>query len=286
MITPAGLESALGARIQAAGGQVETLALPDGAADALIFRPAAPPSWCVVLVHGGGNDRMLGFWGLIAVFLERGLAIATAHLPGHGAGGGDTFTVEKTRQRIDALVGLAGAASGAPRVAVLGQSMGGAFVLDQLARGSSPHAVVAVSVPLALAMGWRAYGELLAVARPGNWHLANQVPLGVLPLVFGRHARTHYPVRLATGDDMVAAYREALVDLDLERRLAHDGFTPRPTLLVHGRRDGIAPVAHGQRVAAALAARAELRVFPTARHVEILVRPDVVSAIADWLREL
>ena len=254
------------------GARIDERPLPD--ARALRFQPAAAPRAAVALWHGGGNDRLWGFWYLIEALLSEGLAVATAHLPGHGPGT-DRCGVAATRDRLDALV--AHAATLAPRVAVVGQSMGAAFVLDRLARGEGADAVVAVSAPLALPLGPGVLGELGALFGPEARRSRQYVSaIEALPAV-GPFRRGRFPLR-AEGP-YLAAFRAALAELDLERRLA-ERAAASPTLLVHGTADGVVPFAQAARLRAAIGPAASLLAVAGGRHFNPVLRDEVVSAIA------
>lgn len=277
------LPAPFGARLRAARCTLSRCRLPGDGAEALFFLPPGAPSACLVLAHGGGNDRLYGLWVLIEALLAQGLAVATAHLPGHGAGGADLFSVEAARARLDALVERAPAATGASRVGLLGQSLGGALALDHLARGGAADAYVAVSVPLALRWGPGVLFELAAPFRPAAWRMLRYVrPSEALP-AFGPFGRERLPVRTAPGRPYLTEIAEALERLDLEERLALRAYPVRPVLIVHGTFDGIAPFAHAERLARALGPAASLVPLPGAGHFEPLLRRSVVAAVGGWL---
>lgn len=249
-------------------------------AEAIALMPAAPPSAVWVIAHGGGNDRLYGYWALIPALLARGEAVLTAHLPGHGLGGTDRFTVEATRARLDALLALA--AGLGPRVALLGQSMGGAFALDAVLRGAPVAGVVAVSAPLALPASMPVWRELGAALAPENWPAARQAPPGELLPAVGPYKRDRFPIRTPAGASYLEAFRRALLALDLQRRLAA-APPDAPALILHGRSDGIIPAEHGVRLARAYGDRAELALLPGCHHLDVLIRPRVIDRLTAWL---
>lgn len=246
-------------------------------ATALEFHPAGPPQGCLALWHGGGNDRLWGFWLLIEAALARGFAVVTAHQPGHGPGS-DVFGLKEAQSRLDALV--AHAERLGPPVTLLGQSMGAAFVLDRLARGLGPAAFIAVSPPLSLPLGPRVLTELpgLLVGREARC-ARRYVSAGEALPSFGPFRRDRFPLR--THVDYLTEFRLVLAALDLEARLPR-ARSPHPVLLIHGTHDGIVPVSHGERLAAALGPQAVWRPIRGARHFNPLLRDDVVDALLAW----
>ena len=271
----------LAARVRAAGGRVERRPLADGA-DVLLFWPAGVADRGVAMLHGGGNDRLYGLWTAIEALVGHGHAVATTDLPGHGPGGMDHYSLPAARARVDALCDAMTLALGGGRVALLGQSLGGALALDRLARGGA-EPVVAVSVPLALALGPRVLGELATLARPATWRALRGVTPGDALPAFGPFNRARYPVRLAAGTDYLKAFRATLADLNLEARLARRCAAAGSVLLVHGERDAIAPLAHARRLRIALGDRAGWLPVAGAGHFDPLLRPEVLAAIAAWL---
>jgi alpha-beta hydrolase superfamily lysophospholipase len=237
----------------------------------------------VVIAHGGGNDRLFGLSYVIDSLLDRGAAVITADLPGHGRQGQDKFSLAACRSRLDAMVSEARRIPGADRVLLLGQSMGGALALDALVRGTNVDGVVSVSAPAELNIGASILRELKALARPSIYRaLAYGNLLESLPAV-GRFKRKEYPVRI-TGDlHYLDAFAQAVQAMDLPNRLRRNGTHNRPALLVHGRDDGIIPVEQAYRLSRALGERAELQVFDNVTHLDPLFNRQVVEKVIDWI---
>ncbi|MFP5504459.1 MAG: alpha/beta hydrolase, partial [Candidatus Sericytochromatia bacterium] len=214
--------------------------------------------------------------------VARGEAVLTAHLPGHGRGGTDRFTVEATRRRLDAL--LAVAAGLGPPVVLLGQSMGGAFALDAVVRGAPVTGLATVSAPLALPAVMPVWRELGAALARENWPAARQAPPGELLPAVGPYKRDRFPIRIPAGASYIEAFRRALLALDLPRRLAA-APPAAPALLLHGSADGVIPAAHGARLARAYGDRAELVLLPGCHHLDVLIRPRVIDRLTRWFDE-
>ena len=264
----------------------------EGEADAgaLHLAPAGEDAGAaVVLVHGGGNDRLYGLWHLAEVLLCRGHHVFVANLPGHGRGGSDSFTLQGCRRRLDALIDAARARAGERPLVLLGQSLGGALCLDKLTLSPAGiDSVVTVSAPFELSLGARAAAELRGLLS-GSFHraLAFGNPWEVLP-AGGGFKRGAFPVRLPAhaAADGPASYVEAFVEAVAEMKLLDrlDGLGGVcPVLLAHGARDGVIPCEQARLLAEVLGRGAELWVFPRVMHLDPLIDEQLVQQVAGWV---
>ncbi len=292
----------IASRLRSRAAPVEVPGHPNAAA--LLFRTgplhaaapapaptdAPPPSCspCVVLYHGGGNDRIFGFGYVIERLLDSGFCVLTGHLSGHGAGGSDLFTLDNVRSRVDALLTLARCLveERSGEVVVLGQSLGGSFALDQWLRGVRADRLVTVSAPTAIPRHMELLREAGCLLGTAAWRaMLYGGPLKALPAYRG-FRRDDFPVRVPPGLHYVKAFAAAVESLDLVRRVASEG--PRdgscPLLLVHGVRDGVIPVSQAQDLAAALSNRATVRLLPRLHHLDPLLDRETVTAIVQWMR--
>ncbi len=265
---------------------VEEVEIPGhAAAGALFFHPVPgerPPRTVVVLSHGGGNDRLFGLWRIIDTLRGAGHGVLTAHLAGHGVGGGDRFDLQAGRARLDALMAEARSrAAGAP-VVVLGQSVGASFGLDAAARDGGPDGVVAGSAAAdGLDVGAGSVRELLGLCRPSIYRaLAHGNTYEVLPAV-GRFKRSSFPVRVDDPRAYILAFDRAIREMALPDRLG-DAVTC-PVLLIHGTLDGVIGVRHAQLLDSALAGRATLALLRGATHMDPLFDPRAIRRILGWL---
>jgi fermentation-respiration switch protein FrsA (DUF1100 family) len=89
-------------------------------------------------------------------------------------------------------------------------------------------------------------------------------------------ARLHYPLVPR------ALVPDAYPSLRRIRRLVS------PLLVLHGARDDIVPLMHGEALAEAAPGRKRLHVFPDAGHNDVLLRagPAWAQAIAGWARDV
>ncbi len=254
----------------------------DAGGAALRLDPAGPVKAAVVLVHGTGNDRLYGFWYLIDALRGAGYRVVTAHLPGHGRGGDDRFGVVEARARIDALGAAARDDHDGPVIA-LGQSLGGALVLDAVARGAAFDAFVAVSAPCEVAPGAAVLRELGALRRAAVYRtLRYGSLLEVLPAA-GSFRRAEFPVRVAGSGSYVDAVKRAVAELALVDRLRAAGGSLGPTLLVHGLDDGVVPVAQARALADAMGDAADVMLVPGVHHLDPLFDAALVEAVVRWL---
>lgn len=262
----------------------EELAIPghEDARALFLGPPAESVGVCVVLVHGGGNDRLYGLWYLVDALVTRGHGVIAAHLPGHGKGGADLFSLDACRRRLDALVAEGRRRAAGRRLVLLGQSLGGALVLDLLVRRGDVDACVTVSAPSEVRLRSAVLAELRALVRAPIYRaLAYANPAEALPAA-GAFKRASFPVRVPAGQRYIDLFARAVAELDLVRRLG-EASGSCPTLLVHGSADGVVPAAQARALAAALGERAELRVLPGVTHLEPLLARDVVGQVLAWI---
>lgn len=253
-------------------------------AGARLLMPAMSPRAVVVVAHGGGNDRSFGLWHMAPRLLERGCAIALAHLPGHGMGGSDALTVEAARERIDALTAAARAAVPVPIIG-LGQSVGGGLILDAVARNVPFDGAITVSAAIRLELSASVLREVAVAASPAAWRALRYATVAELMPAVGRFHRRRFPVRVAPGAHYLVALAEVVAALDLVVRL-RQAQPPYPVLLVHGGTDGIIPVEQAREVAAALGDRGRLAIFDGLHHLDPLFDEGVICRIIEYIDEI
>lgn len=268
------------ARLLANAAALEVPGHSDAAAR--LLRPASAPRATVLLCHGGGNDRAFALWHCAPRLVDRGFAVVLFHMAGHGAGGADLFDAAGFRARVDAVREAAAREVPAPLVA-LGQSVGGAAVLDALARGVPFDGAVTVSAITRLELGFRVLRELGMVLHRPAWNAARHSSLlRLLPLP-GSGNRRRFPVRVHGGGSHLPVFASVLRELDLERRLA-EAEVPCPLLLVHGADDAIVPVEQGRALARALGpSRAVYLELAGRHHLDPLFDDALVDRIGDFV---
>lgn len=234
----------------------------------------------VVIVHGGGSDRFYGLWYLIAFLLDRGHAVMTANLPGHGVGGKDHFTLRAARHRLDQMIAAVSAEEESSRVVLLGQSIGASLALDAVLRGAVVRAVVAVSPIVQLRVRWAMLGEFGAVGKDVARALEFDRFESIIPAI-GLFGRKRFPVRIAGSGSYVDEFAGAIRALRLVSRLKRGKCVP-PLLIVHGERDGIVPVSQAQCLGRAVGVVPLL--VSEGHHLDLLWNGSAVKRIERWIR--
>jgi len=211
----------------------------------------ADPDRCVVLAHGW-TSHALRMQPLVPPLLERGFAVLLYSARSHG--NSDWFPVCSAQQFAeDVAAAVAFARRRAPRVAVVGHSLGAAGTILAAADGVM-DAAVALASPAHPA---EAMVDLLR---------SQGVPV---ERVFPR-VRPYMEATLACSLDSMAP----------ERRVTE---VRCPLLLIHGSADEVVPVAHFHRLCRAAGARAETLLVEGATHDSIKRLPEVLERIRAFL---
>ncbi|MEW5930177.1 MAG: alpha/beta fold hydrolase [Gemmatimonadota bacterium] len=261
-------------------------ARPEAGGETAGFRllPRGEPVGRVVAAHGACDDALFPLVALYAALLGRGFEVFASDLDGNGWESTTRFSPEGIRGAVAAAVREAERGRPALPLHLLGHSLGGALVLDALARGeAAAESAVVVATPLEVRITARtALAELGSFFRPATLRqCAYYGVAGVVP-AFGPVKRGAYPFRgdARTGNfDYVAVFDALLRATDLRRAA---GRVRVPVLLVYGGRDGIAPAAHGAELARLLP-HAELVTVPGATHFSTASSPLAAETAAAWL---
>jgi carboxylesterase len=230
----------------------------------------------VVLVHGfTGTPYEVRYLG------ERlqlaGFTVRAPLLPGHGTSVSDldrtTWSdwAEHVERNVDAL------RVRCPRVAIVGQSLGGLLALNLASRRRDVLAVGTLAAPLWL-------GGIAARVAPIL--VAGKLPIRAIPKFGGSDVRDRRTRRANPGYDRmpVRALGELLAFMQVADR-ALPGVT-QPVLVLHARHDHTAPVACAHYIAERMRAR-RLRILPRSFHlIAADVERDVVAAeVITFLRQ-
>jgi dipeptidyl aminopeptidase/acylaminoacyl peptidase len=235
----------------------ETVAISSGDVrlEGWLFRPADDPRGfgreLVVYLHGIADNRASGL-GLARRLRADGFAVLVFDARAHGRSTGDYCTYGYYERRD---VGAALDAVGARRAVLIGHSLGASTALQAAAVDDRVTAVVAASP----------FSDLESIVRErARWFLLPR------PYVDAALARAGEMARFAPQDASPVA------------------LAPRvraPVLLLHGAADAKTPMAHSERIAAALASPHELVLLPGVGHDEILGREEAWRAIDAFLLE-
>jgi pimeloyl-ACP methyl ester carboxylesterase len=241
----------------------------DGETAGFRLSPRGGPRGRVVAAHGACDDALFPLVAMYAALLERGLEVFAFDLDGNGWQSTTRFSPEGIRGAVAAAAREAEHGRPPLPLHLLGHSLGGALVLDALARGeTAAESAVVVATPLEVRVTARtALAELSGFFRPAT---LGPVKRGAYP--FRGDART-------ANFDYVAVFDALLRATDLRRAA---GRVRVPVLLVYGERDGIAPAAHGAELARLLP-RAELVRVPGATHFSTASSAVATERAAAWL---
>ncbi|HEV2199355.1 MAG TPA: alpha/beta fold hydrolase [Bryobacteraceae bacterium] len=210
---------------------------------AWFVKPSAKTHNCVVVLHGVGDSRV-GSAGYASIFLSSGYNVLLPDSRGHGASGGDIVTYG-IREKFDVTSWIAWLRKqGCQRIFGLGESLGGAVLIQAAAVTHDLSAIVAES----------SYSDLKSVAgyRVGRMIAVPRVSEPVAALMVGtamQYARVRYGVNLEEVSPISAI-----------------GQIRTPILLVHGLADTETPPGESVELANRNS-RAVLWLVPHAKHV-------------------
>jgi fermentation-respiration switch protein FrsA (DUF1100 family) len=228
-----------------AGLRYRTLALraADGVELHAWLLPAQePPARAAVLFLHGNAENVSTHFANVAWMPAAGFDVLALEYRGYGSSGG-TPSLPGVQLDIDAGVrALRQHAGAGRRVALFGQSLGGALAIHYGARGGQRDALCAVIADSAFADYRQIVREKLAgffLTWPFQW----------LPSL--------------------------TVDNDYSPLAAVAAVQPLPLLLVHGERDAIVPPHHARRLFEAAAEPKALWLAPRAGHIQALRDPEV-----------
>lgn len=253
-----------------------------GGTAAFRLRPRGTPRGRVVAAHGACDDALFPLVALYHALLERGFEVFAFDLDGNGWESTTRYSPEAVRGAVGAAAREA-ARGGELPLHLLGHSLGGALVLDALARGEvEAESAVVVATPLEVRLGPRTLlAELRGFFRRGTLGQCRYYGgWGVVP-AFGPVKRGAYPFRAearTANFDYVQTFDALLREIGLRRAAER---VDAPVLLVYGERDRLAPAAHGEELARLLP-RAELFRVPGGTHYSTSFDPAAVERAAGW----
>jgi pimeloyl-ACP methyl ester carboxylesterase len=199
---------------------VSITALDGTALKAWWFWPHAGATRAVIVCHGIADSAM-GSIGFAPLFLKNGYAVLVPESRGHGGSRGFvTFGVQESGDIMQWLAWLK--QQGPTTFYGLGESLGGAILLQSLAHGADFRAVIAES-------SYASFEEI-ADDRIGKTLGPVFAPLIVREAML--YARLRYQVDLSQADPAAA--------------IAHSHV---PILLIHGLADNETPPKHSQKMA-------------------------------------
>lgn len=217
-----------------------------------LLRPKGEPLGTVLFLHGNAENVSTHVNSVLWLVLS-GYRVVLFDYRGYGKSEG-TATMDGVHTdalaAIDAVFGMAGVDR--DRVAVLGQSLGGAVAVYAVA--NSPHKA-------------RIRGLVVDSAFSGYREIARE-KLAEVALI--RHLRS--PL-------------SRLVTDRYSPRLWIGRVAPIPVLIIHGDADPVVPSAHGERLYALAGEPKALWIVPGAGHIESFAAPDVRVRLLRYLSD-
>ncbi len=217
-----------------------------------LLRPKGEPLGTVLFLHGNAENVSTHVNAVLWLALS-GYRVVLFDYRGYGKSEGkatmDGVHVDALAA-IDAVFGMAGVDG--DRVAVLGQSLGGAVAVYAVA--NSPHKA-------------RIRALVVDSAFSGYREIAREK---IAEVALVRHLRS--PL-------------SRLVTDRYSPRLWIGRVAPVPVLVIHGDADGIVPSAHGERLYALAGEPKSLWIVPGAGHIESFASPDVRARLLVFLSE-
>lgn len=247
---------------------------PDIRMPATYFAPADGPVRAGVLFVCGASDNRLAFkWRLIREMLSAGLAVLTIDPPGHGDFRSAPMTRANALKAGRAALAWLRAQPGIARLAVCGMSLGGCQAINLAADDPQVSAVALLCTPVRLdVVTRRTYiREIAALLLPRNLGLLREGSIVTLLREWLGLKRAWFGVSL---------YR-LIEELDVLTAAARLGR--RPLLIVHGTADAAVPVSNAQQIARATGGMAEVILVPQAAHISLVLFPDEMRRLAEWL---
>ncbi len=226
---------------------------PDGVAlSGWVLRPEGEPLGTVLFLHGNA-ENMSTHVNAVLWLVRAGYRVVLVDYRGYGKSGG-TPTMAGVHAdalaAIDAVFGMTGVDG--DRVAVLGQSLGGAVAIYAAAKSPHKGRIRALVVDSAFS-GYR------EIAREKVGEIA---VLKLLRSPLSRLVTDRYSPRLWIG------------------RVA-----PVPVFIVHGDADRVVPAAHGERLYALAAEPKTLCIVPGAGHIQAFASPQVRARVLRFLAD-
>ncbi len=227
----------------------------------------------VLFVCGASDGRLSFKWRLIRELLAAGLAVLTIDPPGHGDFRAAPMTRSNALKSGRAALAWLRAQPGISRVAVCGMSLGGCQAINLAADDPQVGAVALLCAPVRLdVVTRRTYiREIAALLLPRNLALLREGSAVTL-------LREWLSLKPAWFGVNLYCLIEELDVLAAARRLGR-----RPLLIVHGTADAAVPVSNARRIAEAAGGSATVLLAPQATHVSLVLFPQEMRRLAEWL---
>ncbi len=227
----------------------------------------------VLLICGAGDTRAAFKWRIVHAFLSRGIAVLTVDPPGHGEFRSAAMTSANAQEAGRSALGWLRAQEGVARVGVCGISLGGCQAANLAAEDPGVAATVLMCTPVRLDLVTRAVvaREIAGLFLPRNLALLREGSV----LTLWREWQSMRPAWFGR-----SLY--ALID-EFDAPAAVRAMGGRPVLIVHGTRDAAVPSSNARLLHQAAPSGAELLWVRQATHISLVLYPDEMDRMAEWL---
>jgi len=258
----------------------------NGCIPTLLFRPKVATGAAVVFGHGIGVEKLIPYFKLINALLQRGIAVASFELDGHGqnlapltypeclACAPSVLRTLRTTEGIDPN-----------RMGYLGMSLGSVLGIRAAMAAPWIKAMVLFATPLRVKVSeWTRLQEAIGTVHPFNaGHLMDASMEHVMSCFFNP-VRFTPEVALTLLDPPFYDYAADLIhNLD---PVGHAPLLPSiPTRLIQGEWDTIVPPESAYELLEALPGPADLMTYPRKNHFTILFHQPAADAAAEWFEQ-
>ncbi|MEZ4742168.1 MAG: alpha/beta hydrolase [Bdellovibrionota bacterium] len=261
----------------------------DGNVSAIFLRPLTQCKGLALFAHATGNDHSFPQVTLFKNLLKADYALFSFDLDGHGLNSTTKFTHKRIRSSLSQAVREARKHEPKLPIHLIGQSLGGALILDYVANNKhNIQSLSLIGVPIYLTLKPNAYiNELISLASHSmRKEIITYGPWGIIP-AFGAFKRNTFPLRTfsslprSSKLEYVDEVMSTLEDINLVESAKK---IKTPTLLCYGNRDKIAPVEHGELLFENLSESHLVTVF-NETHFSLGFSEESISKIINWLNK-
>jgi pimeloyl-ACP methyl ester carboxylesterase len=229
----------------------------------------------VVMVHGTGNDKNYPWANVVECFVASGFQVAVFDLPGHGKESSDVLA-ESSSASLEKLLVVLGGLTVWTKLYGLGQSLGGALLLEAASRKDLGFRKLSVwGLPSDREPDFRVLTELLSPLFISTWSLPTYYGLwGSLPALF-QFKRRDFPIRTSH-----ESYIEHVLDIikNSREKILASGCVP--TQFIHGNFDFIGDLDFAETLSRQIDNSHVHRILET--HFSLLCSEKAADLAIDW----